>query len=59
MFQVDQIAGVVIHLCSPLPWWIKLLHLTLLLSLIVVSAGPGAILMLYLILGDTLKLAHL
>ena len=37
----------------------NVLHFTLLLLLVVVSAGPGARLLLYLILGDTFKLASL
>ena len=54
-FQLGQISGGVLHLCSPLPWWIKVSHLHLLLPLVVDSAGPGAIWPWYLILGDTLK----
>ena len=56
-FQLDQIAGGVLHLCSPLPWWINVLHLPLLLPLVVVSAYLGDILMRSLIMVDTLKLA--
>ena len=44
-FQLDQIAGGVLHLCYNLPWWIKALHLKLLLLLVVVSAGTGALLL--------------
>ena len=58
-FQLDQIAGGVLHLCSTLPWWINVLHLLLLLPLVVVSAGPGALFLWFMILGDTLKLASL
>ena len=58
-FQLDQIAEGVLHLYSPLTWWIKVLHLTLLLPLVDVSAGPGALLVWYLILGDTSKLSSL
>ena len=58
-FQLDQIAGGVLHLCSPLTWWIKVLHLPPLLLLIVVSAGLGDLFLWYLILRDTLKLASL
>ena len=59
MFQLDQISGGVLHLCYPLPWWIKVLHLPLLMPMVVVSAGTGALLLWYLIMGDTLKLASL
>ena len=55
--QLDQIAGGVPHLCSPLPWWIKVLHFQLLLPLVIIYAGTGALLLWYLILGDILKLA--
>ena len=58
-FQLDQISGGVLHLCSPLPWWIKVLHLPLMLLLVVVSAVPGALLPWSIIMGDTLKLASL
>ena len=40
-FQLDQISGGVLYLFSPLPWWIKVLHLPLLLPLVVVSDGTG------------------
>ena len=58
-FQLDQISGGVLYLCYPLPWWIKVLYFPLLLPLVVISTGPGALLMWYLILGDTLKLDSL
>ena len=58
-FQLDQIAGGVLHLCSPLAWLIKVLYLPLLLPLVVVSAGPSAFLLWSLILGDTFKLAYM
>ena len=56
-FQSDQIAGGVLHLCSPLTWWIKVLHFPLLLPLVVVSDGLGELLLWSLILVKTLKLA--
>ena len=57
--QLDQITGGVLRLCSPLHWWIKVLHLTLLLPLVVVYAVTGALLLWYLILLDNLRLAYL
>ena len=44
-FQLDKIPGGVLMLCSPLHWWIKVLHLMLLLPLVIVSTGTGALLL--------------
>ena len=59
MFQLDQIPGGVLHLCSPLPWWIKVLHLQQLMLLVVVSSGPGTLFLWYLILLYGLKLVSI
>ena len=45
LFQLHQIVGGVLYLCSPLAWWIKVLHLPLLLPLVVVSTGLGSLLL--------------
>ena len=44
-FQFDQISGEVLQLCSHLPWWIEMLNFPMLLPLVVVSDGPGALLL--------------
>ena len=39
-------------MCSPLTWWLKVLHLPMLLPLVVVSAGPGA---LFSVISDSVR----
>ena len=58
-FQLDQISGGVHYFCSLLTWWIEMLHLQQQLPLVVVSSGPGALLLRSMILGDNSKLASL
>ena len=43
--QLGQISGGLLHLCSTLPWWLKVSHFQQLLLLVVVYDGPGALLM--------------
>ena len=42
-FHLGLIAVGLLHLCSPLTWWIKVLHFQPLLKLVVVSNGTGSL----------------
>ena len=54
-FQLGKRSGRVLHLCSPLPWWINVSRLKMLLPRGVDFAGPGALWPWAMILGDNLK----